>query len=100
MGFVISCDGLPVIEKIDTSVLDYSFDWRKWLTPISDSISSFTVTADDGITIDSESQLNGIVTVFISGGTSGITYDVTCKITTDDGRIDSRTIKIKGVELR
>lgn len=100
MGFIISCDGLPVIEKIDTSVLDYSFDWRKWLDPVSDSIVSFVIAAGDGITIDSESQASGIVSVFVSGGTAGVTYDITCKITTVDGRIDSRTIKIKVVELR
>lgn len=38
---------------------------------------------------------DGIVTVWLSGGDTGSTYDVACRITTDAGRTDERTIHIR-----
>jgi len=92
-------------RKDPDAVLDYHFVWSDWLD--DDTISSHTVTADDGITIDS-SEINSeslaldgvtytastVVTVWLSGGTDGSDYDVACKIVTADGRTEERTIRI------
>lgn len=99
-NFVIGADGIPAIKKVNTSRLDYSFDFSKWLLAIEDTIDTFSVTAADGITIDTTNQSGGIVTSFVEGGTPGTTYLITCEITTEQGRIDSRSINIQVVSVR
>ena len=82
--------------------LDYVFDWNDTTSPwlaTGETISSFTVTAETGITLGigtkAPAQASGKVTLWLSGGTAGVTYDVACKIVTSAGRTDERTIKIR-----
>lgn len=86
--------------KDPNAVLDYGFNWRPdtkpWLEA-DETIASYIVTPDTGITVDSDSESNGVVTVWLSGGTAGENYKVACKITTSAGRTDERTIWIKVV---
>ena len=91
--------------KDPSAVLDYVFDWTGWLatgeTIAVDSETGeklITITADTGIIVDSSTELDGKVTVWLSGGTAGINYKVACLITTSAGRTDERTIWIKVVE--
>ncbi len=79
--------------KDPSAVLDYVFDWTGWLAT-GETISSYTVTAQSGITLDSDSATDDTVTVWLSGGTSGSRYRVSCKITTNAGRIDERSMII------
>jgi len=92
--------------KDPDAVLDYKFDWKAltngadgatsdWLAS-GETISSYTITASAGITVDSDSQTdtNTSVTVWLSGGTAGNDYTVACKIVTSVGRTDERTITI------
>jgi len=83
--------------KDPEAVLDYTFDWSDWLAT-GETISSYTVTVPTGITKDSDSQADGVVTVWLSGGTAGTNYRVECKIVTSAGRTDERSIWIKAVE--
>ena len=62
-----------------SSPLDYAFDWSAF-----SPIASYTITADAGITVLSDSEVDNVVTVWLSGGTVGETYDVTCEIITTD----------------
>lgn len=84
--------------------LDYKFDFANttnggaeadWLTS-GESIASYTITADTGITVvsDSLTDSNKSVTVWLSGGTAGQRYKVVCQITTDSSptRIKERTL--------
>ena len=80
--------------KDPSAVLDYVFDWTEWLAT-GETITDHTITADTGITVDSSTELDGKVTVWLSGGTAGQNYKVACKITTSAGRTDERTIWIK-----
>lgn len=80
-------------SKDPSAVLDYVFDWSAWLDD-TDQIIDATVTAPDGITIDSQSFTASAVTVWLSGGTVGTQYRVVCQITTADGRVDERTTTI------
>ena len=80
--------------KDPSAVLDYAFDWTGWLAA-GETITDHTITADTGITVDSSTELDGKVTVWLSGGTAGQNYKVACKITTSAGRTDERTIWIK-----
>ena len=83
--------------KDPSAVLDYVFDWTEWLAT-GETIADHTITADTGITVDSSTEDDGKVTVWLSGGTAGINYKVACLITTSAGRTDERTIWIKVVE--
>jgi hypothetical protein len=87
--------------KDPSAVLDYVFDWTEWLatgeTIAVDSETGkklITITADTGITVDSSTEDDGKVTVWLSGGTAGTTYRVECLITTTAGRTDERSLWI------
>jgi hypothetical protein len=75
------------------ATLDYRFDWSTWLSD-DETIVSSTVTVPTGLTLASQSQEDGIVTGWISGGTLFKSYDVRCRITTSDGRTDDRTMSL------
>ena len=83
--------------KDPNAVLDYEFGWDTWLGT-SETISSYTITPDAGITVDSSSESGGIVTAWLSGGTAGEAYIIACKIGTDEGRTDERSIRIDCME--
>ena len=85
--------------KDPIAVLDYSFDWvndpdGRWLQ-VGENISSRAVTVATGLTKDSDTELDGVVTVWLSGGTAYESYTVACKITTSKSRIDERSITIR-----
>ena len=82
-----------VYERDANSVLDFMWDWSAWLQ-VSEVISSHTINSPVGITIDSSSHTNTTVTAWVSGGTTGTAYDVTCRITTNQGRTEDRTIRL------
>jgi len=94
-------------KKDPDAVLDYKFDWAAstngsgdsdWLdTDNSETIASYTITEETGITLDSDSQgdTDTSVTVWLSGGTDGNDYSVACEIVTSAGRTDERTILIQ-----
>jgi hypothetical protein len=79
--------------KDPDAVLDYHFNWSDWLAS-GETINSKVIAVATGITLDTSSELNGVVTVWLSGGTDGETYTVACKITTTAGRTDERTMEI------
>ena len=87
-----------VFTKDSDAVLDYAFDWNDTTDPwlaTGETISSYTVTVETGLTKDSDSHASGVVTVWLSGGTVGTTYRVECEITTSAGRKDERSMWIK-----
>lgn len=84
----------PVFDKDPSAVLDYEFDWSAWLA-VSEIINSHTVTVPAGITRDSSSDTDTAVTAWLSSGTAGNTYTVTCQIVTNQARTDERSIVIR-----
>ncbi|WP_043602253.1 phage fiber-tail adaptor protein [Nocardia otitidiscaviarum] len=90
------------ILKDPGAALDYKFDWGSdthrglaWLQP-GETIAARTVTADAGIVKewDEITDAGKSVTVFLSGGTAGTQYTVTCSITTNLSRTDVRRMTI------
>jgi hypothetical protein len=79
--------------------LDYKFDWSEWLET-GEKITSFSLIISTGLTEFSSSNDDDSVTVWLTGGTSGITYQVTCRITTDSNptRIEDRTMTFLIIE--
>ena len=81
-------------QKDKDATLDYGFDWTGWLSS-GEIIVAYTITLSAStLTKVTDSATSGSVIVWLSGGTSGSRYGVSCKITTDQNRIDERTIKI------
>lgn len=89
-------------EKDKDSKLDYFFDWTNRLNS-GETITDYEITVTpEGLTVEDSYELEGIVTVWLSGGTPGAWYKVACKITTNNTppRIDEFSMKIKVVEDR
>ncbi len=80
--------------KDPEATLDYKFNWLAWLD--GDTIATQVVTIDDGATVESSAitDTNTSVTAFVSGGTVGRSYVLSCKITTVGGRTDERSLTI------
>lgn len=69
-------------------VLDHAIDCADWLAT-GDALSTVAVAADAGITVGSSPApaISGTSVVFwLSGGTTGTTYNVQVTITTTGGR--------------
>jgi hypothetical protein len=97
-------------SKQPSENLDYDFDWTDWM-PLGDNVQSTVMTADSGITLGAKEQgeyisdvwtLNpagNIIKQFVSGGTADKDYKITCVMTTLQGRIDEREIRIRVRDL-
>lgn len=81
--------------KDPQEVLDYVFDWGTEHLEAGETITGRTVTVDAGITKDSDTATTTTVTVWLSGGTAGVSYQVACRITTSAARTIERTITVK-----
>lgn len=98
-------DGIQWVEKTVVGQLDFLFDWagkehgswsEDWLQP-GEIIVSHQVTVPTGITKDSD-QLSAdqkSVIVWLSGGTDCMSYDIACRITTNNGRTEERVGRVK-----
>jgi hypothetical protein len=69
--------------------LDFEFDWSDWIG--TDVIEAASFTVDAGVTVESNSHTEKVVTVWLSGGQLYDVYGVRCSIRTQGGRIDHRT---------
>lgn len=81
--------------KDPNAVLDYPISFASWLSDISDTYASHTVTTTGGLVCDSSTQAAGVIIPILSGGTVGETASFTVRIVTTGGRIDERTFYLK-----
>lgn len=91
--FYVDDDGYDAIDKDPDEVLDYQIDWSSNLDS-GDTISTSTFTAATGLTKDSESNTTTASTVWLSGGTFGKSYLVTCRIVTAQARTKERVFRV------
>ena len=85
-----------VIEKGVNEQKDYSIDFTPELET-DETIAVLEVTATSGITVDTYSESAGIVTIWLSGGTGGEEYIITCTGETSEGspgRDYTKSIKV------
>lgn len=87
-------------KKDPNAVLDYTFDWTAYLTPLADTIASVSWIISSGLTKVSQSNTTTTATAFISGGVVGKTETLTCRITTNSvpPRVDDRSVLLKITE--
>lgn len=76
--------------KDPDAVLDYRWDWSVWLKT-GETISTVTWDVPAGITQQSHSDDTSSATIWLTGGTVGKNYLVTCRIVTSSGRTDDRS---------
>lgn len=83
-------------EKDPDATLDYSFDWgtQGWLVS-GDTIATSTWIVPTGITKVSDDHTSTVAVIWLSGGAPFVSYYVTNRITTVQGRIDDRTMRIR-----
>ncbi len=86
---------LETFDKQPTEVKKLNFDFRAFLAPIEDTLSTATVTAQAGLTIDSYAIVGDFVVYTVSGGTAGSKYKVTCIVVTVDGRTEEAEVSVK-----
>lgn len=89
---------LATFTKQPADVQDYDIDYSEYcgsFAPADTLAGDPVVTTDPGITVDSVSRVGSVVKVFLSGGTTGTTYKVTCRATTTGQRVKEVEIKIK-----
>lgn len=84
---------IPQYTKDPDATLDYVINWGTWLTT-GETITTYTVTTDPGITLASTSRAGALITMWLTGGTNRAAYTITCHITTSTGRQDDRSITI------
>lgn len=85
---------LVKFEKQPGEVQDYDIDFTPYLTGVSDQATSHEVTTPEGIQLLSSTLVNGVVKVWIAGGTNSQIYPVTVRITTAGGRKREADIQI------
>jgi len=101
---IVDADGESMSKKKwppkdPDETLDYGIRWTDELTESNDTISSFTTTIvnntdTDPLVINSSGQDNGLITVWFSGGETGVTYEVLSHIVTAGGRTMEQTIRL------
>ena len=70
----------------------FNFNWGAWINGADPVASVTSVTANpSGLTIGVPALNSNIVSVVLSGGTSGINYTVSCQITTQGGTVAKRS---------
>lgn len=87
--------------KDPADVLDYSIDWHDQLTlpAAPDSIASVVWVVPAGLTAGIQIHALGVATIWLSGGTAGVEYVVTCRITTTAGRVIERSARLAVADL-
>lgn len=81
--------------KDPDATLDYTFNWSSWLSAVSDTINNVQWVVSEGLTTEQTEYSSIAATIWISGGSVGSTYSISCRITTTEGRTDDRTIYIQ-----
>jgi hypothetical protein len=94
---VYAADGtaMPVWTKDPSDVVDYTLDWSLILNS-NDSIEAaeFIVEPASELTVLSVNFTATQATCWLQAGVLGLTYAVTCRVTTADGRQQEYTFQI------
>lgn len=86
---------MTTYQKDPEATLDYEVDWSTFYLDDGETISSYVVTVPAGIAKAADSQDDGVVTIWLTGGTAGTSYRIECKITTSAGRTEERSFQVR-----
>jgi hypothetical protein len=79
--------------KDPQAYLDYKWDWSSYLST-GETVVSGIITVPDGLVLEDTVVGSNYVTAWLSGGVVPEQYTVICNVTTNQGRIDERSISI------
>lgn len=82
---------LDKFTKLPGDIKDIDFDFRAYLAEfvpadVPAPYNTYTVSGDAGLTLLSSQHANGVVKVWVTGGTSNVTYVVRVVFNTEGGR--------------
>ena len=80
-------------NQCSDSRLDYRVDWSQWLDD-DDEIVTSVWSAPDDLTVVTDSLMDAITTIWLTGGQSGQTYTIKNTITTRMSRIHCRSFRL------
>ena len=80
------------LPKGEVSVLNIGLNWAEWLE--TDTITLSEWTADAELTLSRKQNTTTTTSCYVSGGILNKTYQITNKITTLDGKVDTRYVTI------
>lgn len=89
---------MKTFQKDPDEVLDYQVNWSEWLG--ADTITTSTWTVQTGITDGLKTNTSTTTTIWLSGGTAGVEYEIKNKIVTAGGRTAERSFYVAMVEPR
>lgn len=81
--------------KDPDEVLDYTLDWTDRLEDDETIDTSTFELASGGVNIDSSSELEGITTVWLSGGAADEVCLITNRVITSAGRTYEQSVKLR-----
>ena len=82
---------MKTITKDPIAELDYTWDWSLWLLE-GDPIEEFTFSVPDDLELVTSMEDAGRVTIWLNSGTSKKSHTVSCRIITEEGRSDKRSM--------
>lgn len=88
---------LGTFIKQPADTMDYDINYSEWLT-FNDNVqeAAILIEGSDSTLIKVSHFINDpVIKIWLSGGTAGITYKVTCTMTSADGRIRQDEFKMK-----
>lgn len=92
---------MTLYGKDPASTVDYSLDWSAWLAS-GESITGtswFLTPSDTGApTLGAQIEADALQGIYVSGGTPGCRYRLTCHIETDAGRTGERSLTLRIME--
>lgn len=90
------CPNDEPIIKDPNAILDYVVDWAAWLTAsAADTIASAVWIVAPGLTETDSTFTTSDATIWLSGGTIGELYQVTCRVTTAGGRTEDFSFQLR-----
>jgi hypothetical protein len=80
--------------KDPDATLNYGHGWGDWLETPDTIVGSLWLLAPDGLTQSGSTFTDTDTAVRLSGGTVGVTYTVTNRVTTAAGLVDDRSFRV------
>lgn len=83
-------------DKDPDEILDYTVRW--WRRLVDDTIIASIWTVPAGITMTDSSFQPDYTTIWLSGGTTGQTYEIVNEIVTAGGRTMDQTVRVNIID--
>lgn len=80
------------LPKGELSVLNIGLNWAEWLGSDTITLSEWTASAE--LTLSRKQNTTTTTSCYVAGGVLNKNYQITNKITTADGKVDTRYITI------